>query len=103
MTYYKSLLTIAKMSAKEKAKKIVDRMVNGWTKWGGGNRGILKDNNPTWACQSCGVEQMHEYPTFIVDFPDVPVMRICAHCKNKMVVERIDEYFELIKHTRKNR
>ena len=68
----------------------------GWTKWGGPNRDIIVDDEPIWYCQVCSREQMKDYPSFLVEFPDTPAMKICDACRNKMITHGVMTYVDLI-------
>lgn len=71
-----------------------------WSKWGGTKPRTdysTKDLNE-WFCQSCGETQSWEMDSYLIpiDETGLEFVRICAKCKNKMVLRRFVYSFQLI-------
>jgi len=66
-----------------------------WTKWGGYVHGLVKSNNDTWFCQSCGVESRSELKPFLFEIYPGDFVRLCNICyatalKDKLGVNEED-------------
>ena len=69
----------------------------GWSKWGGGNKGLVKEELNEWYCQSCAKIQRKGLPSYMVETAPREFVRVCSKCKHKMIVEKLDSFYELIK------
>lgn len=72
----------------------VTKMVHSWSKWGGSRiRSIYADffEPGVWFCQECGEKQSVDMPSWLIplDYEGLDYLRVCALCKNKMVVKRL--------------
>lgn len=74
----------------------------GWSKWGGGNHGLVKEDLEEWYCQNCGEKQRRELPSYMVEVAERDFVRVCARCKHEMVVRKIRDYWKLMQTTRES-
>ncbi len=78
----------------------ITRLMYGWSKWGGGNQGLVKEELDEWYCQSCSEMQKKELPSYMVESATREFMRVCAKCKNVMVRSNIRSYWKLLNYIR---
>lgn len=76
-------------------------MIRSWSKWGGARTRSLyavEFKYTSWYCQECGEEQAIELPGYLVplDNEGSDYIKVCALCKNKMVVNQFLTGFELL-------
>ena len=74
----------------------ITQKMYGWSKWGGGNHGLVKEELDTWYCQGCSELQRKGLPSYMVELATREFARVCAKCKHEMVVKRINSYWKLI-------
>ena len=72
----------------------------GWSKWGGGNQGLVKEELDEWFCQSCAKPQRKGLPSYMVESAEREFMRVCSSCKHKMVQNHIRNYWRLLGYIR---
>ena len=75
----------------------ITRLMYGWSKWGGGNKGLVKEELKEWYCQSCINLQKKELPSYMVETATREFVRVCSNCKHKMIQKKLKSYYELIK------
>lgn len=68
----------------------------GWSKWGGGFKGLVKEELDTWTCQCCAEDQTIDLPSYMVEIWPREFVRVCAKCKNKMIKEKIKKFDDLV-------
>jgi len=95
ITYYEYLYTISDHVSPTK-------LMYGWSKWGGGSKGLLQTNNDIWFCQACREEfpnaiQSFMFPVFTREFG-----RICQRCLDKAILKRIKTLWDLMKIEKKD-
>lgn len=75
----------------------------GWSKYGGPNMGLVKQENDTWYCQSCGEEYPEEMSPFMMPMDDTmrEFIRICGICYKRVLIKRIKYIMSLFKSIRK--
>jgi len=71
--------------ANQKGVKIVDeitikKVTGGWSRWGGGRRGLIKSNGRDWTCQSCGLTHSNEDSPYMFELFPGEFVRICSKC-----------------------
>lgn len=72
----------------------------GWTKYGGGNHGLVKEGLDEWYCQTCGRKQVKGLPSYMLPFDskyDRNFVRICSNCQNKLEVSKIEGFYHRLK------
>ena len=69
----------------------------GWSKWGGGNKGLVKEELDEWYCQSCAEVQRRGLPSYMIETAEREFVRVCSKCKNRMVKKNLKDYYDLIK------
>jgi hypothetical protein len=71
----------------------------GWSKWGGGSEGLVKEELEEWYCQSCGEKQLREFPSYMipVDKAQRDYIRVCVWCKAQSVMNNLTFCQELLK------
>ena len=69
----------------------------GWSKWGGGNKGLVKEELKEWYCQACIKPQKKELPSYMVETATREFVRVCSSCKHKMIKKNLKSYYDLIK------
>jgi hypothetical protein len=75
----------------------------GWSKYGGGNKGLETTKIHTdWCCQACGETQPVSLPPFKFRVEHREFIRICSSCYNKVKKQHIEEYVILISIVRKH-
>lgn len=74
----------------------ISRLKYGWSKWGGGNHGLVKEELDTWYCQSCAEEQKKGLPSYMIESATREFMRVCAKCKHRMVENNLRSYWKLL-------
>ena len=74
----------------------ITQKMYGWSKWGGGNQGLVKEELDEWFCQTCGKTQRKGLPSYMVESATREFMRICSSCKHKMVADRLRNYWKLL-------
>jgi hypothetical protein len=70
----------------EKLKQLTDKptkATGSWSKYGGGEYGIDKQQTETWYCQACGEEQPKELHGFMLGTEQAGFVRVCATCFSK--------------------
>jgi hypothetical protein len=75
---------------------ITSNVTGSWSKWGGANQGMIKEDLPEWSCQSCADTQRRGMPSYMVEVSSLDYVRICSRCKNIMVREGLNNYWSLI-------
>lgn len=75
----------------------ITRLMYGWSKWGGGNKGLVKEELDEWYCQSCSETQRKGLPSYMVETAEREFVRVCSKCKHKMVEQNLKDYYDLIK------
>ena len=73
----------------------------GWSKYGGGNKGLVKEELDEWYCQSCSEIQQKGLPSYMVELATREFARVCSRCKHKMIQKRLRNYWSLVGETRK--
>lgn len=68
----------------------------GWSKWGGANKGLVKEELEEWFCQSCGEPQRKCLPSYMVESATREFVRVCSRCRHEMIENRIRSYWKLI-------
>ena len=76
-------------------------MMYGWSKWGGANHGLVKEELDEWYCQNCSELQRKGLPSYMVETSDREFVRVCAKCKHKMIINNLRDYWGLMGLTRK--
>jgi len=79
-----------------RVKYTINQLSYGWSKWGGGNKGLVKEELDEWYCQGCGEFQKKILPSYMVESATREFMRVCSSCKHKMVEKRIRDYWKLL-------
>lgn len=75
---------------------VITKLMYGWSKYGGGNKGLVKEMLDEWYCQACSELQRKELPSYMVLSATREFMRVCSRCKNRMVRERLKDYWKLL-------
>ena len=83
-------------------KVTITRLMYGWSRWGGGNQGLVKEELDEWYCQNCGEIQKKGLPSYMVETAEREFVRVCAKCKHKMVENRLKDYWGLMNYTRRD-
>lgn len=59
----------------------VKKVTGGWSRWGGGRRGLIKaDTNGEWYCQSCSLPHPPEDNPYMFEIFAGEFIRICSKC-----------------------
>jgi len=59
----------------------VKKVTGGWSRWGGGRKGLIKSNtNGEWYCQSCGEAHVSEDSPYMFELTPGEFIRICTKC-----------------------
>lgn len=85
-------------------KKVsVTKQMYGWTKWGGPNMGLVKEELDEWYCQVCSSRQTRALPAYMIplDKSERDFVRVCSLCKNKQLVAEVEDFYSLINKVRK--
>lgn len=71
----------------------------GWSKWGGGRHGLLKESLEEWYCQSCGERQLNCFPSYMFPMDDSQrdFSRVCVACKAKANIKHVLIFWDLLK------
>lgn len=82
---------------------VITKMMYGWSKYGGGNHGLVKDQNEIWYCQCCRVKCTREMPAYMFAFDDSnrEFVRLCSTCSHLTKVADIHSYKDLVFAVRK--
>lgn len=75
----------------------------GWSKWGGGNKGLVRENLEEWYCQSCAQKQRRELPSYMVEVANRDFVRVCARCRHKMLIDNLKDFWDLLSVIEKDR
>lgn len=67
----------------------------GWSKYGGGNKGLVTSHTGTWFCQSCSEEQVDELPGYMLPFNDREFGRVCSRCYHEAVKQEVKDLLTL--------
>lgn len=79
------------------------KMMYGWSKYGGGRKGLVREEPKEWCCQSCGERYSKEMPGYFFPY-DINMrefVKICGSCQNKAAINLIQDLKTLLKHCRK--
>ena len=79
-----------------RTKYTISQLSYGWSKWGGGNKGLVRENPDVWYCQGCTDLQRKELPSYNVESSPREFVRVCAKCKHAMIANKIRSYLKLI-------
>jgi hypothetical protein len=73
--------------------KAFNQMRYGWSKFGGGFFGLVK-NEGIWICQACGEEQTDDLPQYYIamDKSEREFVRICSICKHVQLKYKLGRY-----------
>ena len=59
----------------------VKKVTGGWSRWGGGRRGLIKaENEDRWTCQSCGIDHPNSDNPYMFELFAGEFLRICNKC-----------------------
>jgi len=58
----------------------VKRVTGGWSRYGGGRRGLIKAKLDTWTCQSCGLDHPTTDSPYMFEMFPGEFIRICSRC-----------------------
>lgn len=74
------------------------KMKYGWSKWGGGFKGIEREVLEEWNCQICGAKQVIALPQYFFPFDKGrrEFLRICAGCVNDIIAAGVETYEDLM-------
>lgn len=73
------------------------KLMYGWSKWGGGSKGMVQENTETWFCQSCRDEFSNSTPSFMFPIFIREFGKICQTCLDKAILKRIKTVWDLMK------
>lgn len=73
------------------------KLMYGWTKWGGGRKGMVQEKNPVWFCQSCRKEFPEEVTSFMFPIYNREFGRICQSCLDSAILYKIQSLWDLMK------
>ena len=75
----------------------------GWSKYGAGNHGLVKEQLDIWYCQCCKTKCTREMPAYMFPFDDSnrEFVRLCSTCERLAKVAEIKSYSDLILAVRK--
>ena len=75
----------------------------GWSKYGGPNMGLIKEELEVWFCQCCSREQTKAQGQFMIEITlhTREYARICAVCRNYVLENRITTFRQLLRRARK--
>ena len=70
----------------------------GWTKYGGANHGLVKEELDYWYCQVCGDKQTRLLPSYMfpMDETQRDFARVCSDCKATAKVKHVIIFFDLL-------
>ena len=73
------------------------KMLYGWSKWGGGTKGIAREVLEEWNCQICGEKQLIDLPQYFfpLDSTMRDFIRICASCRSEIKKTGITNFVDL--------
>jgi len=76
----------------------ITKKMYGWSKYGGGRKGLAKESLPEWTCQLCGTRHSKEMPSYFVPETDScrEYYRVCSVCKNKTLKLNIKTFEEAL-------
>ena len=80
----------------------ITKLMYGWSKWGGGNKGLVKESLDEWACQACGEKQRRELPSYMLELWPREFVRICSKCKNIATKNKLKSFYELLEYVKKD-
>lgn len=70
----------------------------GWSKYGGADEGLVKEELTIWHCQGCGDQQVKEMAQYMI--PLSPALgeyaRVCALCKNIALDHQVVYFCDLL-------
>lgn len=59
----------------------VKKVTGGWSRYGGGRRGLIKaENEGVWTCQSCGLDHPNSDNPYMFELFPGEFIRICNKC-----------------------
>lgn len=68
-------------------KRQINKEKYGWSKYGGGNHGLVtQDIHESWFCQTCGEEQPEAIKPYMYEYFPRDYIRICPICYAKTIV-----------------
>jgi len=79
--------------AEKSSSKAFNTMRYGWSKFGGGFFGLVK-NEGKWFCQACGGEQTDDLPQYYIpmDKTEREFARVCSLCKHIQFKYKLGRY-----------
>lgn len=90
ISYYEYLYTITQATSPTK-------LMYGWSKHGGGMKGMVQERNEEWSCQSCRRRFPDTVQSFM--FPIYPreFGRICQSCLDMAIAKEMKTLWELMR------
>ena len=76
------------------------RQKYGWSKYGGANHGLVKEELPEWFCQGCGQKQVRGLPSYMIPMTlvdDRNFVRVCSKCENLLWFRQVEKHFANLK------
>ena len=68
-----------------------------WSKWGGGEHGLIQEErSQDWCCQTCGEVQAPELPSYMFEFLSNEFLRICSSCQAVKLQKQLKELPQLL-------
>lgn len=80
---------------------LINKLRFGHTKWFGGNRQLIKDDDPDWTCQACATRHPREMPCFFFEVFEEEFIKLCVKCHNITKRENIVEFELLVQKVRR--
>lgn len=77
----------------------IGKMLYGWSKFGGANYGIIREETDEWACQICGARQIMGLPQYFLPMDNYrrDFIRVCSGCWADIRKLNIKTYKELVR------
>jgi len=73
----------------------------GWSKYGGGRHGLVKEDLDIWYCQVCGEKQTKTLPSYMFQAGDErEFVRICSKCRFKatqLKIRKMEKLFDVVR------
>ena len=87
-----------KLDSTEKPTLSLNMLKYGWSKYGGANHGLVKEELDEWYCQCCGKKQTKILPSYMINLDDErEFYRICSNCKNVALNKKVANIKALIR------
>ena len=82
----------------DKVEVSLTKRMYGWSKYGGGRKGIVQENLDEWSCNLCGKRMVKPMTVYFIPFTDEEreFFKLCGSCKHQAIKQRINTFQDMM-------